>query len=333
MKRWLYVLMLLLAMPILARAETRFLKPSTQITEIIEAIYGPQASIRDIWQYRGFSLGGPGDIGRIEISSARDHIATISSEEDGVWIGATDPRRYDPRFTGSSKKMNELYNHDLRIARATFMNAQTGFECLPSLQGIENDVRGAYLVVVKRPPGMATLVPGRPVPTKRETLVVKREFHHYSGSGQQFWFRPAIGGSFIATDPTSYLSPLIAGTAGGRLGRYDVGIYAAEGQDFQPDNRGLTRYGLQLGDELGWAFRLGYQSNSSEIRGDGHTTRRREGGEAGLSFGWPAVSLSLFGNVGWYSDLHDRDGRIEPGISGQLTIGPIFRTTSGGNDR
>ena len=311
-----------------AQAQTHLLVPSwvhAKVDSTVSAVYGTGTRLVSVKKYGYFPERG--DAGRAipmeEIHRFRRDLVDVTSTQDGVLFGATSPTRFDPIHTGNSATMNDLNNQSLRIRRAQFMNNASGRQCLVIGDGIENDTTVVYLAIVERPSNVPSKVPGRVAESPRMVQPINNSTTVVSTSA---WFRPSIGAGLQTMEPFGFATPLISGSGGIRLGSTDVGVYAMEGQDFQPDLRGLSRYGVQLGDELGWALRLGYQSDWVEIRGDGHTDRRREGGEVGVAYGTPIFSLSGYVNLGWYADRRDRAGRIEPGLSLALTLGPVFRS-------
>lgn len=315
--------------PPTAQAQTR-LPVSTwvhaKIDSTVSAVYGAGTRLVSVKKYGHFPERG--DAGRAipmeEIHRLRRDLVDVTSTQDGVLFGATSPTRFDPIHTGNSATMNDLNNQSLRIRRAQFMNNASGRQCLVIEDGIENDTTVVYLAIVERPSNVPSKVPGRIVESPRSPQPSAGSITTFVSA--KAWFRPSVGAGLQTMEPYGFATPLISGSGGIRLGSTDVGIYAMEGQDFQPDLRGLSHYGVQLGDELGWALRLGYQSDWTELRGDGHTDRRREGGEVGVAYGTPVFSLSGYVNLGWYADRRDRAGRIEPGLALALTFGPVFRS-------
>lgn len=246
----------------------------------------------------------------------RDATAIVAGQRK-YYLGTSDLERFEQ----TRRKVSQMSNWSVGVARANWLWAENGYvgEVLP-MTIMNHRARGVYVIVTEK-----IITPS--VIAQRDTITLQpRVVYVGNPNATRVWFRPALGGGLITTNPVGFAAPVASLVGGFRLGQTDVGVYAMEGQTFQPDNRGFNRYGFQYGDELGWAFRLGYQSDWTELRGDGHTDRRREGGEVGVAYGTPVFSVSGYVGLGWYSDRRDRDGQLEPALGLVLNLGPVFRT-------
>lgn len=108
-----------------------------------------------------------------EVERARPLVASIRPDQDGIWHGASSPMRVDTVYTQNSRTLNIIWNESFQSGRAWYMNDMTGRNCAIG-QGIANDDPCAYLVIVTRPPGMPSQVPGRFV----GNFVTHDEFNH-----------------------------------------------------------------------------------------------------------------------------------------------------------
>lgn len=249
----------------------------------------------------------------------RDATARVPGRHK-YYLGTSDLERFEQ----TRRKVSQMNNWSIGVARANWLWAENNYEgeVLP-MTIMNHHARGVYVILTE--PIIAT-VPTRPQRIEAPLQPLEHELRIRELERRGLWLRPSLGAGLITMDPLGFATPVVGLAGGYRFGQTDVGFYTLQGQDFQPDLRGLCRYGLQLGDELGWAFRLGYQSDWTELRGDGHTDRRREGGEVGVTYGTSVLSVSGYFGLGWYADRRDRDGQLEPSLGLALNLGPVFRS-------
>lgn len=191
------------------------------------------------------------------------------------------------RFHLATPRKSDLNNSSLGYARAGALNDTLGNPGVPFPQTIRDWRPGVLVVRVCFP---AAEEQSR----TRDTLTIVHETktEHTMETVREiptYWVRPTVGFAGCWLDPQRIVTPSIGIAAGTHFGAWNVGAYAVEGQDFQPRNRGTACYGVQFGDELGPSVRVGYRSTWTEIRGDGHTTERSEGGEVGIGYGFPGI--------------------------------------------
>lgn len=232
-------------------------------------------------------------------------------------IGCSSPRHYDSRR--STTIMSEFFNTLLGPPRANTLASTMMTPDEPYNGTITGYRPGVLLVFYDNPP----------VDVKEPTTSAPPAIHDPSVGVAEavltLWVRPSVGVAGTWLTPQRVLTPT-GGVAGGtHFGKYVVGMYAVAGQDFQPQNRGTAAYGVQFGSELGASVRLGYRSTWTELRGDGHTTERAEGGEIGIGYGFPVCRVGLGVAILQYANLNDRGGKYLPAITFNLDLGPLFQ--------
>lgn len=217
-------------------------------------------------------------------------------------IGCSSPRHYDSRR--STAIMSEFFNTLLGPPRANTLASTMMTPDEPYNGTITGYRPGVLLVFYDNPP----------VDVGEPTTSAPPAVHDTS---------VGVAGTWLT--PQRVLTPTGGVAAGTHFGEYVVGMYAVAGQDFQPQNRGTAAYGVQFGSELGASVRLGYRSTWTELRGDGHTTERAEGGEIGIGYGFPVCRVGLGVAILQYANLNDRGGKYLPAITFNLDLGPLFQ--------
>lgn len=285
--------------------------PNHRLLNIVRAVYDRQAIIRGAWVYGEFSDGGSNDLPTGVVFDAQGQAQSMPDSIDILIVPGSSPLRYDRKYGGHNPKISATNNAALRLDRGRWFNEQIDDRGFVYGSGIANDRKVVYMLAVER-------THGAPPPPTNIERVIEREVV------TTLWLRPSVGLGLVVTQPTSTFAPGWGFSIGTYFGKRAVGVYAYEGQDFQSDTKGWARYGLQYGEELGLAFRVGYLADWTEFRGVGDTSRRREGGEFGVSYGWPVVTLAGSLGGGWYSDLGDRGGSFEPSVNMMVQLGPRY---------
>ena len=272
------------------------------IDSTVQAMYGPGGLVTNIYWYGPFQeRGNAGQaVPGAQIEEARRDIGLVRSEEDPVWFGSTSPMRLDPAHSRNSQTIDDLFQQGLRLRRATVMNAKTGNRgVLATTQDLGFDKPGAYLVVVKRPPGFPTLVAGRNL-AQRDTLVIKDEtiVRHEP----DFYLGPILGAMYLDVDGNEFFSPMYGGSV--RKGVYT--LFIGEGRVFSEDDSNDDRFrfgGLRIGPPTGLFFQvLGIDARQLVLERDVYT-HRATGGTGGIGYQWAGEHFhgSVAGGLGGFN--------------------------------
>lgn len=261
--------------------------------------------------HEGFTPHGTRDIPWSIFERVRNDILFAPGKRH-FSLGTTDPEhtRDDP------DKRSQTNNYSIGEARANWAFLVTRGKLEVMSESIPGYKRGFWHIIAE------PLAPAR-----RDTLYLKTTERRTEVINRVpvFWFRPTIGFGGAWLDKQHVITPTISGVLGARFGRYNISGYATAGQDFQPQNRGTSALGLQLGDDLGPYVRVGYRSTWTGIRGDGHNYARAEGGEAGIGYGFSVARIGLSIPVLQYADLPDGGGDVRPAITVNADFGPLFQ--------
>jgi hypothetical protein len=255
------------------------------IDSTARAMYGPGTRVTNIYWYGPFRERGDAGqaVGSEQLADARLDIATVRSEEDPVWFGSTSPLRLDPVHSKNSTTIDDLFQQDLRVRRATVMNARTGSQgVLATAQNLGMDKPGAYLVIVERPPGVPTMVGGRDWNAGgggRDTVVVESvEVHE-----PDFYLGPILGAMFLSVDGNEFFSPMYGGSI--RKGVYT--LFIGEGRIFSRHDGNDDRFrfgGLRIGPPNGLFFQaVGIDARQLILERDVYT-HRAIGGTGGIGY-------------------------------------------------
>lgn len=254
------------------------------IDSTIQAMYGPGSKVTGIHWYGPFRERGDAGqaVGLDQLDDARRAIGTVKAGEDPVWFGSTSPMRLDRNLGGHSATMDDLFQQDLRLRRATVMNARTGSRgVLATAQNIGRDRPGAYLVFVERPPGMPTMVGGRNWDAGRDTMVVYHET--VERHEPDFYLGPILGAMFLSVEGNEFFSPLYGGSV--RKGVYT--LFIGEGRLFSRNDSNDDRFrfgGLRVGPANGLFFQaLGIDARQLILERDVYT-HRAIGGTGGIGY-------------------------------------------------
>lgn len=254
------------------------------IDSTVQAMYGPGSRIVDVYWYGPFQQRGDAGraVGGDQVEDARRDIGTVKPEEDPVWFGSTSPMRLDPVHSKNSTTIDDLFQQDLRVRRATIMNARTGSRgVLASAQNLGMDKPGAYLVLVRRPPGMPTMVAGRTRDFGRDTLVVRQET--VERHEPDFYLGPILGAMFLSVEGNEFFSPLYGGSI--RKGVYT--LFIGEGRVFSRNDGNDDRFrfgGLRIGPPNGLFFQaVGIDARQLILERDVYT-HRAIGGTGGIGY-------------------------------------------------
>ncbi len=299
--------------------------------QIVLSEYGTTGMVRDSLLFLG--VYAPGDIKHPPkfaeaIADAFLQRGSDVCDYDNLGVGCSSIMRGDPDITLGRPRVNDRDNTSYALYRPLQLSQKLGYRFKPVSQVIEGfppaqpggnqTGQGVLLIRVYKVPTVTT----KPA---KDTLYLKKEYRTETvREVPTFWVRPTVGFAGCWLDPQRVVTPSIGVAAGTHFGTWNVGAYAVEGQDFQPPNRGTSAYGIQFGDELCTSVRLGYRSTWTEIRGDGHTTARSEGGEVGIGYGFPAVRIGLGVAVLQYADLDNRSGSYKPALTLNVDFGPLL---------
>jgi hypothetical protein len=253
------------------------------IDSTVRAMYGPGSRVTDVFWYGPFRQRGDAGqaVGSDQVEAARRDIARVKPEEDPVWFGSTSPLRLDPAHSRNSRTIDDLFQQGLRSRRATVMNARTGSQgVLATAQNLGMDKPGAYLVLVRRPLGMPTMVAGRQWEAPgRDTLVVESIERHEP----DFYLGPILGAIFLNVDGNEFFSPMYGGSI--RKGVYT--LYIGEGRVFSKNDGNDDRFrfgGLRIGPPNGIFFQaLGIDARQLILERDVYT-HRAIGGTGGIGY-------------------------------------------------
>lgn len=253
------MVMALFVTPVSARPVTGNIP--AKIDSTVQAMYGPDSKIVSTRWFGPFRERG--DAGRsvedLQVNAALDVIKSIRWDEDPVWFGSTSPMRLDPAYSKRSVTLDDLFQQDLRYRRANYMNQRTGNRgLLATAQDLGMDKPGAYLVIVQRPPGMPSKVPGREPPPQREVRVPIM----ITGPVTEWTIEPFAGYSVLGTDGANYGTPII----GMRFTRHrpesEVSLRGYEGRRFDEDgDNQVWGAEVQVGPSDGLSFLFGAEGN------------------------------------------------------------------------
>ncbi|MEO6461778.1 MAG: hypothetical protein ABIP29_01755 [Candidatus Eisenbacteria bacterium] len=256
------------------------------IDSTVRAMYGPEARVTDVYWYGPFQQRGDAGqaVGSDQLEDARRDIGAVEAEVDPVWFGSTSPMRLDPLHSRNSRTIDDLFQQDLRVRRATVMNARTGSRgVLATGQNVGMDKPGAYLVMVRRPPGMPTMVGGRNYDGAggRDTLIVREvsvERHE-----PDFYLGPVLGAMFLSVEGNEFFSPMYGGSV--RKGVYT--LFIGEGRVFSKNDSNDDRFrfgGLRIGPPNGMFFQaVGIDARQLILERDVYT-HRAIGGTGGIGY-------------------------------------------------
>jgi hypothetical protein len=254
------------------------------IDSTIQAMYGPESRVTNVYWYGPFQERGDAGqaVGSEQVEDARRDIAAVPAEEDPVWFGSTSPLRLDPAHSQYSATIDDLFQQGLRLRRATVMNARTGNRgVLATAQNLGMDKPGAYLVLVRRPPGAPTLVPGRHGAAQRDTLIVRQE--SIERHEPDFYLGPILGAMFLSVEGNEFFSPLYGGSI--RKGVYT--LFIGEGRVFSKGDGNDDRFrfgGLRIGPPNGLFFQaVGIDARQLILERDVYT-HRAIGGTGGIGY-------------------------------------------------
>ena len=258
------------------------------IDSTVRAMYGPGTKVTNVYWYGPFQQRGDAGqaVGGDQLEDARNDIGTVAPEEDPVWFGSTSAMRLDPMHSRNSRTIDDLFQQDLRVRRATVMNARTGSQgVLATAQNIGFDKPGAYLVMVRRPPGVPTMVGGRNYDGDgvggRDTLIVREvavERHE-----PDFYLGPILGAMFLSVEGNEFFSPMYGGSI--RKGVYT--LFIGEGRLFSKNDSNDDRFrfgGLRIGPANGMFFQaVGIDARQLILERDVYT-HRAIGGTGGIGY-------------------------------------------------
>jgi hypothetical protein len=254
------------------------------IDSTVQAMYGPGSRITQVYWYGPFQQRGDAGqaVGGDQLDDARRDIGTVRPEEDPVWFGSTSPMRLDPLHSRNSRTIDDLFQQDLRVRRATVMNARTGSRgVLASAQNVGMDKPGAYLVFVRRPPGMPTMVAGRTRDFGRDTLIVREQT--IERHEPDFYLGPILGAMFLSVEGNEFFSPMYGGSI--RKGVYT--LFIGEGRLFSRNDSNDDRFrfgGLRIGPANGVFFQaVGIDARQLILERDVYT-HRAIGGTGGIGY-------------------------------------------------
>lgn len=299
----------------------------TKIDCTILAMY-PGGTVTAVYWFGPFRQRGDAgqSVGADQVAAARDVISGVSQQEDPVWFGSTSPMRLDPLFSKNSVTIDDLFQQDLRIRRANVMNHRTGDAgVLATAQNIGMDRPGAYLVIVHRPSGMPSLVPGR-----EQSVALPPSSIMAPAMDIGAWIRPTVGLGGLTLEDNSVLAPSIGASGGLRFGKYDVGLYGQLAQNFRANNRGWFSSGVQFGDDLGLFFRTGVTTAWNEYNFSGFNRWRGEGLGLSVGYGFAPATVVVTAGLLRHSSENDDRGKNSPFIGLGLNLGPCFHSLTEG---
>ena len=268
------------------------------IDSTIQAMYGPGSRVTNVYWYGPFQERG--DAGRAvasdQVSDAQRDLTTVLPGEDPVWFGSTSPLRLDPAHSRNSATIDALCQQGLRVRRATVMNARTGNRgVLASAQDLGMDKPGAYLVVVQRPPGAPSMVPGG-----RDTVVVRQEI--VERHEPDFYLGPILGAMYLDVDGNEFLSPIYGASV--RKDQYT--LFLGEGRVFSEHDGNDDRFrfgGLRVGQPTGFFFQVvGIDARQLILERDVYS-HRATGGTGGIGYQWSGRHFngSVAGGLGGFN--------------------------------
>jgi len=271
--------------------------------------------------FQDFSPGGTRDIGTAQIDNLNRVLNTIRPPFRAYLIGASDPER----FEATRRKVSQMNNWTLGPARASWLNAKTGYRATVLATTIINDRRGVYLVIVE------PLV--KPVISRRDTVVLQPRVV-YTGSeetGDEDYrpvsIRPFVGASIAeisAMDISGTIEPIIGISLRVPISlQASIAPYYYDGWNF--GNPGLRRRGIGLDYypiERGY-FRLGGSGIWLMNANTGYAQERALGGEVAIGVQpEPWLDFALSGHVYRLTTVDNRHGRGVGGVSFTVRLGP-----------
>lgn len=163
LNRYIGAVLLLMLCASMAQAEEIGAFVRAKCDSMRVALYGENSRLVSIHQIGFFPQRGDATrrLPQEKIDMANLMIHNIDAADDGVLIGATSSMRIDPVHTQGSTTMDVTIQEALQQGRARFLNDVTGRRCVVASQGIHEDMPCVYLMIVRRPPGTPSLVPGR----------------------------------------------------------------------------------------------------------------------------------------------------------------------------
>jgi hypothetical protein len=285
----------------------------------VRAMYGRGSSVTGVYWYGPFRERGDAGqaVGTDQVEDAVRDLGMIKPGEDPVWFGSTSPLRLDPAHSRNSDTIDDLFQQGLRLRRATVMNARTGSRgVLATAQNLGMDKPGAYLVVVRRPPGMPSLVPGGG--GQRDTLIVRQEI--VERHEPDFYLGPILGAMYLDVEETEFFSPLY----GGSVRKDNYTLFIGEGRVFSTGDGNDDRFrfgGLRIGPPTGFFFQfIGIDARQLILERDVYT-HRATGATGGLGFQWAGRHFhgSAAGGIGGFNLVTPRQFDSETGFGFYLS--------------
>ena len=266
--------------------------------------------IVDVRFFEGFSAGGPRDIPESEIDRARDAVANVPRRTVARWHGATDPER----FHQTRKKITDMFNYTLGLARAHYVNTRTGKLGDVSTDVVLNDRRGVYLVVIEPGEREPRAIAG---PVSDEFASMDRD--------EPWTLGPTAGLIYLHADGIDWFTP----NAGVMLRKGKYSLYANYGRTFEDpddDDRVMTS-GLRVGDPL--FFQAGFIDARMLIPFFDEYLDRAVGGTVGLGYAFhPGKSwdINVNGGVGIFNMVtqDELEDHWEPGVTAGANVGFTF---------
>lgn len=330
MKRWLWIATILAGACCAREAgaqRVRDLPPLNDPTQfprveaVIDSTYRGRMRVVDVQFFEGFSPGGSRDIAPADVDRAANIIGNADRRHDIVFIGATDPMR----FHETRRKLTNLHNYTLGLARANFLNQMTGSRGVVSTSVIMNDRRGVYVVTVEPRTGSDLAEHTHPYAALD---------HGHEFDAHEVKFSPHVAATWVRVDDEDYFTPQVGLAA--RKGRYS--LFMDYGRTFRDNEEvdGLVETGddrvmisgLRIGQEQGLFFQLAFVDARELIPYLDMYTSRAVGGTVGLGFGWhpEPVDVMLHGGIGLFDSVtpEQLDDEVEFGFHLGLGVGFTF---------
>ena len=292
---------------------------SARIDSTLHGMYGPGVRIANLSWFGPFAdrEASKASIDAQQVLEAMDDLDWLEDEVDPVWFGSTGPR--DGGLSAQSLT-------SLRTRRAALMNVETGGRgVVAPAQPLGMDQSGAYLVLVRRPPGQPTRVPGREGYVAQDTRIVSEPARppqpprpsppsrspqrtvppSSAGTEPGFHLGPILGAMFLSADATTFFSPMY----GASVRRNPYSLFLGDSGAFATGGEGSgDRFrfgGVRYGQPTGVFFQLiAIDARRVSPERDVYT-HRATGGTGGVGYQWAQGHLhgSITGGLGAFDAI------------------------------